>query len=223
MLGKREVYILDKKVEEKIVKLIYKIYEGVSLKCKTLKDKFDKKFVKFLDQKLSIMLKSKETKEYKIFKDKSDELTFDFRASDVYKQYHKRINEVDNLQLIDKKLVREYDKAKVLYNAEISVITKALKKTGAHLKFQKMIRQKKAMLVKTNEAKVLSRCVFNSLSEEYIVIIKLLLQNLKEDRRNARIYSSLKKINLKNLTYSQYKKVTAVFNKIVIMPIFHFV
>jgi hypothetical protein len=223
MQGKHQVFILDKKAEEKVVKLIFKIYENVPLKCKALKEKFDKKFAKFLDQKLSIMLKSQLTKEYKIFKVKSDELTFDFRASEVYKQYHKSFNELGNLQLVDKKLVREYNKAKVSHNTEISVITKALKKTGAHLKFQKMVRKRKAMLVKTKEARALSRCAFDSFGEEYIVIIKLLLQHLKGDKRNAKIYSSLKKINLKQLTYTQYKKVTAVFNKVVIMPIFHYV
>lgn len=223
MLDKRQVFILDKKAEEKVVKLIFKIYENVPLKCKALKEKFDKKFAKFLDQKLSIMLKSKETKAYKIFKEKSDELTIDFRASEVYKQYHKNFNELGNLQLVDKKLVREYNKAKVSHNAEISVITKALKKTGAHLKFQKMVRKRKAMLVKTKEAKTLSRCVYDSFISEYIIIVKLLLQHLKGDKRNAKIYSSLKKINLKQLTYTQYKKVTALFNKIVIMPIFHYV
>lgn len=214
----KRVYISNRKVEDKITKLIYKLYNKVSIKCKALNEEY-----KFFDEKVKILEKTMKTKEHKEFKLKSDAITKKFNNNEVFKQYVSFVNKHSNLQLMDKKLLKKYKIEKKIYMNELNAVFKKYYSTPMYLGYLRNVKKKHKELLQTKEATNINICAFKNYSDEYKVIIRLLLKNIKNDKRNTKVYTYLKKINIKTLTLSQYKKIIHIFNRISRMSIFDYV
>jgi hypothetical protein len=163
------------------------------------------------------------TKEYKIFTLKSDEITEKFNNSETYKEYKEKFKEVSNLQLMDKKLLKKYNDEKKIYMRELNYVLNTYYNTDMYLAYLHTIEKKQKELVQTKEATDMNRCAFNNYKEDYIVIIKMLLIHLKSDKINSKEYRYLNKLNLKKLTFNQFKNVSLIFNRVTGLIIFNYV
>lgn len=219
----KRVYISNRKVEDKLTKLIYKLYNKVSIKCKALNEEYKKRKYKFFDEKVKLLEKTMKTREHKEFKVKSDVITKKFNNNEVFKQYVSFVNKHSNLQLMDKKLLKQYKAEKKIYLHELNAVFKKYYNTPMYLEYLRNVKNKHKELLQTKEATNINICAFKNYSDEYKVIIRLLLKNIKNDKRNTKVYTYLKKINIKTLTLSQYKKIIHIFNRISRMSIFDYV
>lgn len=208
------IYIPTGKKRDDIVNLIGKLQDKVSVECKKLEHKFNAKYNKFFDKKMKLLNKTTKTKEHGIFKNKTDDITLMFNNSEIYKEYVKNINKNINSQLIDKTLLKKYKTLKNKYLKNLASALRTYYMTPMYIKYKNDVKNLQNDLVKTKESRDVIHCAFKHCREDYAFIIKLLLENIKGDKRNIRVYNYLNKIDHDKITLTQYKRVTHIFNRV---------
>jgi hypothetical protein len=214
MSNYHRIYIPPGKKHDDITRLIRGLHEKVALKCKKYEEQFNKKYAKFYATQMKVLNKTMKSKEHKAYKAKTDAISSEFNNSEVFKEYVKNINKNSNSQLMDKKFLKKY---KALKNKYLKALASALKdynNTPMYQKYKAKVKAIHRLAQKTREARNIIHCAFKHCRGDYAVIIKLLLKNIKADKRNLRVYNYLKKINTKKITITEYKKITYIFNRI---------
>ena len=120
-----------------------------------------------------------------------------------------------DIKLIPKNIVKKYKEHTEEKNKHnIKVLKSYLKTNISIISDKKRLRAKELFFNSHIEVTNFRKCIFSKLKKEYVEIINLIikygeLNKIKTD------YNFLKKLNLKNISYEEFIKITKMFRDII--------
>jgi hypothetical protein len=205
----------------KIEKTINNLYESINIKCKELKEKYEKDRLDIIMKEADLREKHTKSKTYKDYKFKYDNIIENFRNTEIYKLYMNEYKKLNDFSKIDRKITYQFEKEEKKKNQELIDINNIYYKTNEYLKLKKNINQLYKDFLKTEDVKKLKKCSFENSKEEYKNIVKLIKPYFK--KKNKKIYDFLVKLKINSITFRQYEKITILCNKIIQFNLFSYI
>lgn len=205
----------------KIEKTINNLYESINIKCKELKEKYEKDRMNIIMKVADLRKKNTKSKTYKDYKFKYDNIIENFKNTEIYKLYMNEYKKLNDFSKIDKKIIYQFKKEEKKKNQELIDINNIYYKTNEYLKLKKDINQLYKDFLQTEDVKKLKKCSFENCKEEYKNIVKLIKPYFKKE--NKKIYDFLVKLKINSITFRQYEKITILCNKIIHFNLFSYI
>ena len=201
-----------KELDDKILQLQGKILK----KCKKSHSEYTKVWVKDLTPILINISKTEENSpDNKLYYKKIAKIEELFNNKDITKLYLEEFAKHKDIKLIPKNIVKKYKEHTEEKNKhKIKVLKSYLKTNISIISDKKRLRAKELFFNSHIEVTNFRKCIFSKLKKEYIEIINLIikygeLNKIKTD------YNFLKKLNLKNISYEEFIKITKMFRDII--------
>jgi len=206
---------------KEIEKNIYDLYESVNKKCKDLKDNYEKKRLEIIRKEGDCWFKHSKTKTYKLYASKQMIVREKYINTEVFKSYIKEYERIKRYELIDKKIKHKYEQEQKMKQKELGENDDIYFKTKEYLSYIKEKQKITQDFLKSKYVKDLKECSFKHCKQEYKHLIKLLIPYYKKEKKQ--IYNFLNKLNIQSITFSEYEKITFLFNNILKFNLFSYI
>jgi hypothetical protein len=201
-----------KELEDKILQLEKDIYK----KCKKSSTEFINVWQKNLTPILTSISKTEAmSSDHKLYVKKIEKISKLFNDNEITKSYFVELVKYKDVKLIPKDIVKKYEENRAEQNKQSIKVLKSYLKTKSSITTEKKRKKANEQFFNSHiEVANFRKCIFSKLKKEYVEIINLIikygeLNKIKTD------YNFLKKLNLKNISYEEFIKITKMFRDII--------
>jgi hypothetical protein len=201
-----------KELEDKILQLEKDIYK----KCKKSSTEFINVWQKTLTPILTSISKTEAmSSDYKLYVKKIEKISKLFNDNEITKSYFVELVKYKDVKLIPKDIVKKYEENRAEQNKQSIKVLKTYLKTKSSITTEKKRKKANEQFFNSHiEVANFRKCIFSRCKKEYIEIINLIIKYSELNKIKTEC-KFLKDLNLKNISYEEFIKITKIFRDII--------